>query len=124
MAVPVHVLIEEPFEVLARGFGDGFDKVAGGGGLECALPGVVLDGLPEAGVAELAADHVEHPAALVIDVRISGAFILAILRDDRSLERITDDGALLGALAPLKEVAAFGMFLPERGEVGGEALVE
>ena len=123
----VDPLVEEAVQVAAGGFLDGAGQIAGFHRAACVALGIEPDGAPEDRVAELLPEHVQHAAALLVE--------MAVEKVDGLLELAAHDGPLV--LAGLVEVAveipeqldvglvaAVRMGAPDVFEIRGEALVE
>jgi hypothetical protein len=128
VAGPGDPLVEEAVEGAPGGLGDGAREVAGLDRAVAVLDQVVAQARPEAGVAELAPQHVQHPRALLVEVVIEDVDRLVV---DPGRDRPPVAVAVLGEvhLEPLVElevggVAALVVRAPDVLGVGGERLVE
>ena len=128
MAGAVDPLVEEGVQVAARRLLDGALEVRRGDVAALVLRDVVPDRLPEERIAQLEAEHVQHPGALLVELPVEEV--------DRLVVDVVHDGPAI-ALRVLSHVAlrvdahlvAHGVraavpLREERVEVGGEALVE
>ncbi len=84
MPGPEDPLVEEPVDPAARDLLDRAAQVVGHDALALVRAAVVPDRLPEEFLAELGAQHVEHPAALLVEVAVEDVDrLVVVLADDR-----------------------------------------
>ena len=138
MAGTVEPLPEEPAQLPARGFGDGFAEVFGVDRLAGEPGPVVVDGLAEFFLAQQRPQHVQHQPAFGIGVAVEEVHLVHIDRPDngpavvdaaragRAVAGVVLAEVILHVLPALVVVggAAVLVLEPEVGEEGGEALVQ